>query len=112
MTGPTTMGVFVVGENGSVFEKLDTSSTFEQIDDDAGFPDEITQPLFDVEVLNGGDNVRIGSEFGGVVLFRDDGTWRRVNSATDVAVLKLSFPTADEVFAIGYSFFVSHYLDD
>jgi photosystem II stability/assembly factor-like uncharacterized protein len=108
---PPTIGAIAVGDSGRVFEKASTSSTFEQIDHEEEFPTGITQSLLDVESLNDGENVRIGGD-GGVVLFRDGGTnepWDRIRSQTSLSVVKLSFPTADEGFLIGYSFFVAHY---
>ena len=97
-----------VGDNGRVFQKTSTSTTFEQIDDDAGFPAGITGHLQDVEVLDSGTYVRIAG-LGGEVLFRDSGTWSRVRSLTNRGIYKLSFHAADEGFAIGPSFFVARF---
>ena len=97
-----------VGDNGRVFEKTSTSTTFEQIDDDTGFPAGITGHLQDVEVLDSGTSVRIAG-LGGEVLFRDSGTWSRIRSLTNRGIYKLSFHAADEGFAIGPNFFIARF---
>ena len=108
---PPAIGAIAVGDNGRVFQKATTGSTFEQIDDDSGFPADITQALFDVEALDDGATIRICGD-DGVVLFRDGTTtptWTRVRSLANTTLVKLSFQDADEGFAVGFGFFVGRY---
>ena len=67
-----------------------------------------TADLYDVEVLDDGDTVRIGGNRG-VALFRDGGTWTRPRSATSVPIYRMAFQAADHGFAIGRNFLIAEY---
>jgi hypothetical protein len=95
----------LVAAGGGVYVKSDTAFVKQDLGSLA-----TTSDLFDVEVLDDGDVVRIGGDRG-MVLFRDGGTWSRPRSTTSVPLYKLAFQAADHGFAIGRNFLIAEYDD-
>lgn len=93
----------LVGQFGGVFEK--TASTFAKVNLGSLA---VAHHLWDVEVLDDGDIVRIGGD-AGVALFRDEGTWTSPRSRTSGPIYKLSFLSDEHGFAVGQGFVITEY---
>jgi photosystem II stability/assembly factor-like uncharacterized protein len=92
-----------VGTGGAVYELVSGSFTPVSLGGAA-----VTTDLNDVERVGSGEDLRICGN-AGVVLFRDSGTWTSKKSHTNSNLVKLSFPLANEGYAIGGPSYVAAY---
>lgn len=100
------LAAIVVGEDGAVYSKSTSDSTFNSTSHSTS--PEITETLIDVEVLNDGANVRIAGELGGL-LFRDTGTWTAPKSLFNFPIRKLAFQSASHGYSVGSIFMIGRY---